>query len=283
MSSTNSGQGKSFFELGRIFKKSPPPEPPGGGEEKEESPPLNRKILASLDSDQREMVRGIADLSDTTVKEVMVPRTDTVFLSAGASRDELLELMAESEHSRFPVYRDTIDNVIGILHVKDALRSLVKNESFDAVNLLRKPFFVPESKRIDGLLRELRRRRVHIAVVVDEYGGVSGIACMEDIIEEIVGDIQDEFDHETEDLLKLGEGTWLCDARLNLEDLAQEIGVDLPFEAFDTLGGFVFDLFGKIPVRYEKAAYRGHDFIIQDMDGHKINTVKIVLHREAEG
>jgi CBS domain containing-hemolysin-like protein len=278
MSSANQGQGRNFFELGRIFKKPPA----AGAGEKEESPPLNRKILASLNSDQREMVRGIADLSDTTVKEVMVPRTDTVFLSAAASRDELLELMAESEHSRFPVYRDTIDNVIGILHVKDALRSLVKNEIFDAEKLLRKPFFVPESKRIDGLLRELRRRRVHIAVVVDEYGGVSGIVCMEDIIEEIVGDIQDEFDHETEDLLKLGEGTWLCDARLNLEDLARKIGVELPFESFDTLGGFVFDLFGKIPVRYEKAVYRGHDFIIQDMDGRKINTVKIILRREAE-
>jgi CBS domain containing-hemolysin-like protein len=229
------------------------------------------------------MVRGIADLSDTTVKEVMVPRTDTVFLSAEASREELFELMAESGHSRFPVYRDTIDNVIGILHVKDALRSLVKDEPFDAAKPLRKPFFVPESKRINGLLREMRRRKVHLAVVVDEYGGVSGIVCMEDIIEEIVGDIQDEFDDETEDLLKLGEGAWLCDARLNLEDLARETGIELPSESFDTLGGFVFDLFGKIPVRYEKAVYRGHDFIIQDMDGHKINTVKIVLRREAAG
>jgi CBS domain containing-hemolysin-like protein len=229
------------------------------------------------------MVRGNPDLSDPTVQEVIVPRTDTVFLSAEASREELLELMAESGHSRFPVYRDTIDNVIGILHVKDALRSLVKNEPFNAAEPLRKPFFVPESKRINGLLRELRRRKVHLGVVVDEYGGVSGIVCMEDIIEEIVGEIQDEFDHETEDILKLGEGAWLCDARLNLEDLSQKTGIELPFESFDTLGGFVFDLFGKIPVRYEKAAYRGHDFIIQDMDGHKINTVKIVLRREAAG
>ncbi|MDR0730917.1 MAG: hemolysin family protein [Treponema sp.] len=239
-------------------------------------------MLATLDSDQREMVRGIVDLSDTAVKEVMVPRTDTVFLSVAASRDELLERIAESEHSRFPVYRDTIDNVIGILYVKDVLRSLVKNEPFDVEKLLRKPFFVPVSKRIDDLLRELRRRRVHIAVVVDEYGGVSGIVCMEDIIEEIVGDIQDEFDHETEDILRLGQGCWLCDARLNLEDLSDEIGAELPFESFDTLGGFVFDLFGKIPVRYEKAVYRGHDFIIQSMDGHKINSVKIIRHNEED-
>jgi CBS domain containing-hemolysin-like protein len=204
-----------------------------------------------------------------------------VFLSVDASRDELLSLIAESEHSRFPVYRDTIDNVIGVLYVKDVLRTLVKNEIFDVVKLLRKPFFVPVSKRIDGLLRELRRRRVHIAVVVDEYGGVSGIVCMEDIIEEIVGDIQDEFDHETEDMVRLSEGTWLCDARVNLEDLAQEIAIELPVESFDTLGGFVFDLFGKIPVRYEKVVHQGHEFIVQDMDGHKINTVKIILHREA--
>jgi CBS domain containing-hemolysin-like protein len=288
MSTGNSGgQGsRGFFEGGltKIFKRpggeSSGPAP-GSGEQKE-SPPLNRKILAALDSDQREMVRGIVNLSDTTVKEVMVPRTDTVFLSVTASRDELLERIAGSEHSRFPVYEDTMDNVIGILYVKDVLRSLVKNETFDVVKLLRKPFFVPVSKRIDSLLRELRRRRVHIAVVVDEYGGVSGIVCMEDIIEEIVGDIQDEFDHETEDILKLGEGNWLCDARLNLEDLSSKIGVDLPFETFDTLGGFVFDLFGKIPVRYEKVVYRGLDFIIQSMDGHKINTVKIVLHHEED-
>jgi CBS domain containing-hemolysin-like protein len=145
--------------------------------------------------------------------------------------------------------------------------------------LVRKPFFVPESKRIDDLLRDMRRKRVHIAVAVDEYGGVSGIVCMEDIIEEIVGDIQDEFDNEREDILQIGEGVYLCDARLNLEDLAEELKLDLPVEDFDTLGGFVFDLFGKIPVKYEKVSYGGHDFIIQDMEGHKINTVKIVLKR----
>jgi CBS domain containing-hemolysin-like protein len=211
----------------------------------------------------------------------MVPRTDTVFLSADAPRDELLAAIVESEHSRFPVYKDTIDNVIGILHAKDVLRALVKEETFDVGMLLRKPFFVPGSKHIDGLLRELRRRRVHIAVVVDEYGGVSGIVCMEDIIEEIVGDIQDEFDHETEDILKLGEGSWLCDARVNLEDLSQETGLELPVDDFDTLGGFVFDLFGKIPVKYEKAVYRNSDFIIQDMEGHKINSVKIIVNKGA--
>jgi CBS domain containing-hemolysin-like protein len=241
---------------------------------------LDKKTYEALESDQQEMIRGVLEFSDTTVKEVMVPRIDTVFISADASKEELLKRISESEHSRFPVYKDTIDNVVGILYVKDVLKSLVLDDTFDIQALLRKPFFVPGSKHINELLTELRRRRVHIAVVVDEYGGVSGIVCMEDIIEEIIGDIQDEFDHETEDILRLEEGAYLCDARVNLEDLAEGIGMDLPVDDFDTLGGFVFDLFGKIPVKYEKAVYGGHDFIIQDMEGHKINSVKIVARQE---
>ncbi|MDA3809974.1 MAG: magnesium/cobalt efflux protein, partial [Spirochaetaceae bacterium] len=110
----------------------------------------------------------------------------------------------------------------------------------------------------------------------DEYGGVSGIVCMEDIIEEIVGDIQDEFDNEEEDILSIGEGVYLCDARVNIEDFNEEVGMDISDDDFDTLGGFVFDLFGKIPVRFEKVSYGNVDFIIQNMDGHKINTIKIV-------
>lgn len=237
------------------------------------------KEFEKLESDQKEMIRGVVELSDTTVKEVMVPRIDTVFVSIDMKQEEMLEKIVESGHSRFPVYKESIDNVVGILYVKDLLRTLAKHEVIDMQIILRKPFFVPESKRIDDLLRDMRRKRVHIAVVVDEYGGVSGIVCMEDIIEEIVGDIQDEFDNEREDILQIGEGVYLCDARLNLEDLAEALKLELPIEDFDTLGGFVFDLFGKIPVKYEKVTFGGHDFIIQDMEGHKINTVKIVLNR----
>jgi CBS domain containing-hemolysin-like protein len=229
-----------------------------------------------LEIEQKEMIRGVVELSGTTVREVMVPRIDTVFLCIDDSKEEVLAAITESGHSRFPVYQETIDNVIGIHYVKDVLAGLFKKEPFDIKKLVRKPFFVPEPKHIDELLRELRRKRVHIAVVVDEYGGVSGIVCMEDIIEEIVGDIQDEFDNETENILKLDEQVFLCDARVNLDDLAKEIGIELPVENFDTLGGFVFDLFGKIPVQYEKTAYNGHEFIVQEMDGHKIQKVKIV-------
>ena len=241
---------------------------------------LNSRAIKELEEEQQEMIRGVLELSETTVKEVMVPRTDTVFLEADAEKEILLAAICESEHSRFPVYQDTVDNVIGILHVKDVLKALVNNKPFNIKELARKPFFVPVSKHIDDLLHELRRKKVHIAIVVDEYGGVSGIVSMEDILEEIIGDIQDEFDHETEEVLSIGEGIWLCDARVNLEFLVEKTGIDLPFGDFDTLGGFVFDLFGKIPVNNEKIVYKDYDFIIQEMDGHKINSIKIVTQKK---
>ena len=242
---------------------------------------LNRRSIRDLEEDQQEMIRGVVELSGTIVKEVMVPRTDTVFLPADATRDEILSIIIESGHSRFPVYEDTIDSVIGILHVKDLFKAMVNCSDFDVRSMIHKPFFVPGSKHIDDLLTEFRRRKIHIAVVVDEYGGVSGIVCMEDIIEEIVGDIQDEFDHETEDVLSLGEGAWLCDARINLKDLAEETGLDLPVDDFDSLGGFVFDLFGRIPLKNEKVSYEQMngvhiELIVQEMDGHKIKSVKII-------
>ena len=221
------------------------------------------------------MIRGVRELGRTSVKEVMVPRIDTVFLGADSGREELLEKVVACGHSRIPVYGGSVDSVVGMLYAKDLLRALVKGGDFSLDELLREPFFVPESKRIDSLLREFRRKRVHIAVVVDEYGGVSGIVCLEDIIEEIVGEIQDEYDEEREDVVRLGESAWLCDARANIGDLNRQTGLELPSEGFDTIGGYVFALFGKIPARYEKASSGDLDFTVQDMDGHRITSVKI--------
>lgn len=230
----------------------------------------------SLNLDEKDMIRGIVELSDTTVKEVMVPRIDVVFVSVDTGIPELLEILTDCGHSRVPVYEETIDNVIGVLYAKDLLKYMFRPEEINIRTLTRKGYFVPESKKLDSLLKEFKRRRVHIAVAVDEYGGISGIVCMEDIIEEIVGEIQDEFDNEVEDILEIGEGLFLCDARVNLEDLQEETGISLPLDDFDTLGGFVFDLMGKIPVKFEKVSYENLDFIIQEMDGHKIKTVKIL-------
>ena len=239
-------------------------------------------IDEELQEEKQDMIQGIEDLPETSVKEVMIPRIDVDFINVHITEQELYERIAESGHSRFPVYSDSIDNVIGILYVKDLIKVIAKNEPVDLEKIIRKAFFVPESKRIDSLLREFKRRHVHIAVAIDEYGGISGIVCLEDIIEEIVGDIQDEFDNEHEDILPVGEKIWICDGRINLDDLNDQIESNFPNDEFDTLGGFVFDLFGKIPVKYEKVSWKNYDFIIQDMEGHRINLIKVIENNEDE-
>ena len=245
----------------------------GGGHEEEDD------SFQHLNAIEKDMIKGVVELSDTTVKEVMVPRIDVVFVPEETTLAEAVQILIECGHSRVPVYHETIDNVSGILYAKDILKFLISDKNPEGVKLsdiMRKPYFVPESKKLDSLLIEFKRKKVHIAVAVDEYGGVSGIVCMEDIIEEIVGEIQDEFDNEDEEILKTGDGVFLCDARINLEDLNEQLDIELPLEEFDTLGGFVFDLFGKIPVKYEKVSVNDIDFVIQDVDGHKINKIKII-------
>jgi magnesium and cobalt transporter len=241
------------------------------------------KDIRKLDEEAKEMIRGIVELSNSIVREIMVPRTGVVFISLSHSFKEIVTLVVESGHSRFPVYQETLDNIVGILYAKDLLRSMVKEKKdFNLGKIIRKPYFVPEGKKLNSLLKEFRRRKVHIAIVVDEYGGTSGIVCLEDIIEEIVGEIHDEFDTETPDIIEMGEGVFLCDARINLQDLNDKLKLLLPVTGSDTLGGFVFDLFGKIPTINEKVTYNNTDFIIQRMEGRKIVNVKLVLPKQKE-
>ena len=233
-----------------------------------------------IQEEKQDMIEGVEGLSSTTVKEVMIPRIDVDFISSDCKKEELIEKIITSGHSRFPVYSESTDNVVGVLYIKDLLKSIANNEEIDILKIIRKPYFVPESKIIHSLLREFKRRHLHIAIAIDEYGGISGIVTMEDIIEEIVGDIQDEFDKENEDIIFINENTWLCDARINLSDLNETIETQFPEEDCDSLGGFVFDLFGKVPVKFEKVCWNNFEFIIQAMDGHRINLVKIIKNVE---
>ena len=244
---------------------------------------ISREQQAIINEEKKDMIQGIEDLSETSIKEVMVPRIDVDFISADTTREALFKKIIESGHSRFPVYSESIDNVIGVLYVKDLIYSLSREEDISLEKIIRKAFFVPESKRIDTLLREFKRRHLHIAIAIDEYGGVAGIITMEDIIEEIVGDIQDEFDNESEEITEIGNGMWRCDASVDLDDLNEILDADFPAEEFDSLGGFAFDLFGKVPVKFEKAAWKDWDFIVQDMEGHRINLMKLVRHSADEG
>jgi CBS domain containing-hemolysin-like protein len=238
-----------------------------------------------LNVEEKEMIKGVVDLAEKDAKDIMVPRTDVVFIPTDMPLEEVLDLIAESGFSRFPVYEETIDNVVGILYVKDLMREMVKrknldNKDFAVRDIVRKPYFIPDSKKINALFHDFRKKRVHIAVAVDEYGGVAGIICLEDILEEIVGEIQDEFDEdEVEDIVQTGPSTYLCDTRVSIDDLNEELDIKLPHEDYETLGGFVFDLFDKIPVKFEKKEYEGMTFVIQDVEGNKIKSVKIELNK----
>jgi len=243
-----------------------------------------KKTPEKINYDQKGMIEGVKKLSELIAKDIMVPRIDVDFISLDTSPAEAMTLVIKSGHSRFPIYHDTIDNVVGILYVKDILAQYphFQMENFSIERVMRKPYFVPDSKRIDSLLREMKSRRVHIAVVIDEYGGVSGIVSLEDVIEEIVGEIRDEFDTEQDEIIRVRENTYLCDARVSIIDFNERFDLNLPHDDVDTLGGFVFDLFGKIPIQYEKHSSNNVDFIIQEMRGNRIESIKIVLHHEAK-
>jgi CBS domain containing-hemolysin-like protein len=232
--------------------------------------------------EREEMIEGIEHLSQTTVKEVMVPRTDTVFIPEDVAREEAFQILIDSGHSRIPVYRESIDDVVGVLYAKDVLASLISGQTTAIAKLARKPFFVPETKKIDSLLREFKRRRVHIAVVLDEYGATSGIVCMEDIIEEIVGEIQDEYDDEAEDIVQTGPASWRCDARVHLDEVVEKLNLNLPLEEFDSLAGFVFDLFGRIPEENESIETEEAVFTIKEMEAHRILSVEIERKQEQQ-
>ncbi|ATQ15117.1 Magnesium and cobalt efflux protein CorC [Borrelia miyamotoi] len=223
------------------------------------------------------LLKNFNSLKETIVKEIMIPRISVVFVDYSGSKDEILRVVTSSNHSRFPVYRETIDDIIGIIHTKDILFHMCKRDFYDIdlKDIMRKVMFVPESKKIDSLLKEFQESHIHIAIVVDEYGGVSGLVTLEDILEEIVGDIQDEFDNELDEIVPLDDGSYLCTARVLIEDLNEALGLSLPDGDFDTLGGFVYDLFGRIPLKNEKIEYNNLTFTIKNMHQRNIKVIKI--------
>jgi CBS domain containing-hemolysin-like protein len=240
-----------------------------------------------IEQEEREMIRGIFGLGETTVRSIMVPRTDVVAIPADEDFSSMVKTIIKSGHSRIPVYGDTIDNIKGFLYAKDLLSYLLKGEApSDITKILRPVRFLPEGKMIDDLLKELQQKKEHIAIVVDEYGGMAGIVCLEDILEEIVGEIQDEYDNEEEEIKSVGVNMWVCDARTQIQDINEALGTDLAMNGSDTLGGFVFNLFGKIPVPHEEITYGDTLFRIETMDGHSIKRIRVrtkVVQDENEG
>ncbi len=230
------------------------------------------------EEEQQEMISGVEGLADRSVREVMIPRPDVEFISEDTPFHQVIHLAIEKGFSRYPVYEDRIDTIVGILYVKDMLKYIDDTEKPSIGSIVREPFFVPETKKLDGLLKEFKIKKVHIAVVVDEYGGIAGIVCLEDIIEEIVGEIQDEYDNEQEDITSLADGISLVDGRTLIEELNEELEADLPHEDFDTLGGYLFSLFGKVPEPGESVSVKGWNFQVVEMEGLKISKIRVEKH-----
>jgi CBS domain containing-hemolysin-like protein len=233
---------------------------------------------------EKEMISGILEMGKTLVREVMVPRTDIVALEVGTPLPQAVEPILQAGHTRIPVYEETIDNIIGVLHAKDLLRHLRDCQHEQPIRgLLRPAHFVPETKIVDDLLRELQQQRTHMAIVVDEYGGTAGLVTIEDLLEEIVGEIQDEYDTEEPLLKDLGGGEYLCDARLSVDDAEEELGLTIPSGDYDTLGGFIYERLGAIPEEGDHVVVGDATITVVEVEGVRPIKLRIRLQAQSSG
>ena len=230
----------------------------------------------AIEEDERQIIRNVISFGDTDVRQVMTPRIDIKAADVAAGLPALLHVIMDSGHSRIPVYEGSVDAILGTIHAKDLLPALARGEHTANLRaLLRPPLLVPENRRVDDLLDEFRRTSSHLAIVQDEYGGTAGLVTLEDLLEELVGDIQDEYDTEEAPVRVLGPDVSLLDARLGIDDLNEQMGLALPREDFDTVGGFVFGLCGHQPVKGERVRYDGLEFVIEKTDGRRVQQIRL--------
>lgn len=234
-------------------------------------------------AEENRILEGIVRFGDETVKEVMTSRLDVVDLDIRTSFKEVIRCIVENAYSRIPVYAGTSDNVKGVLYIKDLLPHLTKGEYFRWQSLIRPAYFVPETKMIDDLLKDFQANRIHIAIVVDEFGGTSGIVTMEDIIEEIVGDIQDEYDEEERSYVVINDHTWIFEAKTQLTDFYRTTSVneedfeDVDGDA-DTVAGLLLEIKGEFPQLHEVVSYKAYEFEVLEMNNRRILKVKFTIH-----
>ena len=239
--------------------------------------PADPEARESL-SEERRMMRGILDMADQTVREVMSPRIDIVAVSADASIGDVMKLVISSGFSRIPLYEDSIDKIVGVLYAKDLLAYLQTGATAPSLeNIARPPYFVPETKRADQLLADLRRDQTHVAIVVDEYGGTAGLVTVEDVLEEIVGEIADEYDTDEVEIERLSDEEAIVDARLAVDDLNDLFDTAIENEDFDTVGGLVFSLLGRLATPGDRVESAEHGLALQvlSVQGRRIRRVRV--------
>ena len=228
-----------------------------------------------IEDEEKELIASIFEFSDKLVREVMVPRIDVSAVPADMPMLEALDIILKAGHSRIPVYRNSVDNVVGILYAKDLLRYLRDGRTDVPLDkILRTAYFIPESKKVDELLQELQQRKVHMAVVVDEYGGTAGLVTIEDLLEEIVGEIQDEFDAEEPTVEAVNEQEYIFDARVPLAEVNKLLDIELPTEGGDTLGGFIYSQLGKVPAVGDRIEFGATIIEVLSVAGRRIKQVR---------
>jgi CBS domain containing-hemolysin-like protein len=227
-----------------------------------------------ISEDEGEMIQGIFSFRDTIAREIMVPRTDAVFASAEIQIPDIVQLIIQSGHSRIPIYQDSIDNIIGTVHAKDLL-SHYGMPDLEVRSIVRGPYFIPETKKISEVLKDLRDNKSHLAIVIDEYGGTAGILTLEDIIEEIIGDVMDEYDADQKLIVEHEDGSITVNARLDVEELEDYLNVELPEGKFESVGGFVISLLGKVPSINEQLTYDNLQMVIEAASSRKIERIRI--------
>ncbi|HEY1330580.1 MAG TPA: hemolysin family protein [Actinomycetota bacterium] len=234
----------------------------------------------AIEEEEKELIHSIFEFGDTLVREVMVPRPDMVSAPITASVRDVLDLVLRHGYSRIPVYRETIDEIEGVAYAKDLLRHLYAGKQDVPLDkIVRAPYFVPDSKKVSDLLREMQRKRVHIAIVLDEYGSTAGLATIEDLLEEIVGEIADEYDREEPEVEPLGEDRYRVNGRMAIDDLSELLGEELPHEEWDTVAGLMYGLLGSVPTQGETVSFRDFDFTAEAVQGRRIAKV-LVARRE---
>lgn len=228
-----------------------------------------------IEEEEKEMIHGVFEFGDTAVKEIMMPRTDIKRVKVSTEFDEVLEFVMETGHSRVPVYEGSIDNIIGILYAKDLFQCMKDRKSFELRKILRPAYFVPETKKLTDIFREMRVKKVQIAIVLDEYGGTSGLVTLEDLLEEIVGDISDEYDVEERPIHIIDENTIVVDARMLIEEVGELLDVKIEKSEQDSVGGLVFTLFDRIPKEKDSIEAQGLVFTVEEMIGKRVSKVKV--------
>lgn len=230
-----------------------------------------------LEGEEKDMIYNVFDFSDSQVNDVMVPRTEIVAIDVDLPYEEIIKIINKEQYSRIPVYENTIDNIIGILYVKDLLFLDVNKEStFDLRKYIRQPYFTPEYKSIKELFKEMRTNRNHMVVIIDEYGGTEGIVTIEDVVEEIVGDIEDEYDKKIKEIEVIKEDEYLVNGNVRIDIINELIGTHIESKDFDTIAGFVIGIIDRLPEAGEEIEYENIRFIIENIDRNRIKKIRIL-------